>query len=252
VCTRPAAGWRLCRGFGARATTQAGLGRTFLPETVDDYEIGVKADWRPGGAFLRTNLAVFYADYDDIQRLLTDITTVPVTTVTANAGNAVIQGAELEVLFRPLSWLEFSGFYAFTDAEFKEFRNPFDNTDLSGSPFARAPENIFGASARVHLPISANIGEVSVGVSYYYQDDYSANDNYNPATSPQDSYELVNLNGEWNRFLGSPVDLLFFVNNALDEEYTTSVLGIGAATVNSAVASEPRTYGVRLRFNFGS
>lgn len=238
-------------GFGARATTQAGLENTFNPETVDDFELGMKADWRLGDAFLRTNIALFYAEYDDIQRLLTDVTTIPVTTVTANAGNARIQGAELEVLFRPTRWLELTGFYAYTDAQFLEFRNPFDNTDLSNAPFARAPENIFGASARVDLPIAASLGEASVGVSYYYQDEYSSNDSFNPAISPQTSYELVNLNGEWNGALGSPVDLLFFVNNVFEEEFTTSVLGIGFAQVNSAVVNEPRTYGVRLRYSFG-
>jgi iron complex outermembrane receptor protein len=101
------------------------------------------------------------------------------------------------------------------------------------------------------LPIPASAGEASLGVSYYYQDDYSANDNFIAAISWQDSYELVNVNGEWSGVFGSPVDLLFFVNNALDEEYTTSVLGISPTTIVSATPSEPRTYGVRLRYNFG-
>jgi iron complex outermembrane receptor protein len=238
-------------GYGARASTEAGLARTFEPETVDDIEFGVKADWNLGGAFLRTNVAVFYADYQQIQRLLTDVTTIPVTTVTANAGGARIQGAEFEWLLRPNSWLEFSGFWAYTDAEFTDFRNPFDGTDLSNAPFARAPENIIGASVRVDIPIPESLGELNVGASYYYQDEYSGNDNFNPATSWQAAYDLVNLNGEWSGAFGSPVDVVLFVNNALDEEFTTSVLAIGAATVNSAVVNEPRTYGVRLRYNFG-
>ena len=238
-------------GFGARASTEAGLARTFEPETVDDFELGVKADWHFNGAFVRTNLAVFHASYDNIQRLLTDITTTPVTTVTANAGNARIQGAELEWIVRPTSWLEFSGFYAYTDAEFLEFENPFDGTDLSNAPFARAPENIASVSARVDLPIAESLGEANVGVSYYYQDSYSANDSFNPATSMQSAYELVNLTGEWNHAFGSPVDVLLFVNNVLDEEYTTSLLSIGATTVNSAYINEPRVYGVRLRYGFG-
>ena len=57
--------------------------RTFRPETVDDVELGVKADWRMGDMFLRTNLAAYYAKYNDIQRLLSDPTVLPPTTVRA-------------------------------------------------------------------------------------------------------------------------------------------------------------------------
>ena len=79
-------------GFGARAATEQGLERTFEPETVDDIELGAKVDWSIGGRqALRTNLALFYSDYQDIQRLLTDPNTVPVTTVTTNAGKAEIK-----------------------------------------------------------------------------------------------------------------------------------------------------------------
>ncbi|MGE0742505.1 MAG: TonB-dependent receptor [Hyphomonadaceae bacterium] len=237
-------------GFGARATTEAGLSRTFEPETVDDFEIGVKADWRLGGMFVRTNIAGFFAEYTDIQRLLTDPTTIPVTTVTTNAGEAEIHGVELEFLIRPTDWLEFSGFYAYTETDFVEFIAP-DGTDLSNAPFARAPRNISGASVRVDLPLEPSLGDASVGVSYYHQDRYSANDNFIPAIHWQEGYDLFNFNGEWNGAMGSPVDVLFFVNNAFENEYTTSVLAIGAATVNSATPAEPRTYGIRLRYNFG-
>ncbi|HVY86777.1 MAG TPA: TonB-dependent receptor [Caulobacterales bacterium] len=239
-------------GFGARASTQVGLSRNFLPETVNDIELGMKADWHPANTFLRTNLAVFYEDYTDIQRLLTDPTTLPVTTVTANAGGAKIKGAELEWLFRPTSWFEFSGFWAYTDASFTDFQNPFNPADhsLSNAPFARAPKNIESASARVDLPVPASVGDANIGVSYFHQDRYSANDTFNAAYSWQEAYDLVNVNGEWNHVFGSNVDLLFFVNNAFDNTYTTALLQI-TPTVNSAIPSEPRTYGVRLRYNFG-
>jgi iron complex outermembrane receptor protein len=91
-----------------------------------------------------------------------------------------------------------------------------------------------------------------VGVSYYHQDRYSSNDNFNPAISWQEGYDLVNLNGEWNGIFGSGADLLVFVNNVFENEYTTQVLGIGAATINSATPAEPRVWGVRLRYRLGA
>ncbi|MGD9979080.1 MAG: TonB-dependent receptor [Hyphomonadaceae bacterium] len=236
-------------GFGARSATEAGLRRVFTPEIVNDIEFGVKADWRFGGQFLRTNLALFYADYQDIQRLLSDPTLTPPQTVTTNAGEATIQGAELELLYRPTEWLEFTGFYAYTDAEFTEFIAP-NGADLSIFPFARAPENIAGASVRVDLPIPANLGEANVGVRYFHQDSYSTSDSFIPGVTVDEARDVFDVVAEWDNVFGTNAGLAFFVNNAGDNDYSTGVLALGATTVNSASPGEPRTYGVRLRYSF--
>src|SRR6202012_5841977 len=39
-----------------------------LPEYITDYEVGLKSDWRLGGMPMRTNAAVYYAKYTNIQR----------------------------------------------------------------------------------------------------------------------------------------------------------------------------------------
>lgn len=243
-------------GFGARASTQAGLSRTFEPETVDDIEVGLKADWHIGDTFLRTNLALYQADYQDIQRLLSDPAVLPVTTVTTNAGQAEISGAEFDFLFRPTSWMEFSGFYAYTNAEFTEFRAPCAPTpclgaDLSVNPFARAPENIAGASLRVDLPTPASFGASNVGVSYYHVDEYSANDSYIAGVTVDEGRDIVDFTAEVDRLLGSNLGVVFYVDNVFDNDYGMQILGFGAATVNSATPGQPRTYGVRLRYSFG-
>lgn len=238
-------------GFGARAATEAGLRRTFQPETVDDVEVGVKADWRFGnGAFLRTNLAVFYADYQDIQRLLTDPTTIPITTVTVNAQQASIKGGEFEFLFRPVQSFELSGFWSYTDAEFDEFIAP-GNIDLSSSPFARAPKNVYSLSARYTPTIPANLGsELSFGASWFHTDSYVDNDTFNvTAISPE--YELLNLNMDWRNVYGTDASLGFYINNALDEEYDFGLLNIYTSLgFNSRTPGDPRTYGVRLKYEF--
>lgn len=238
-------------GFGARASTEAGLGRTFLPEIVDDIEFGVKADWDLGGASLRTNLAVFHANYDDIQRLLTDSTTLPVTTVTANAGKATITGAEFEFVFEPTDLVQISGFVSQLDATFDEFID-FSGNDLSGNPFARAPELTYSLTGRFILPVvDASSGELSVGATYYYNDGFSGNDNFDPLQNV-DSYELINLRADWRSFMGSDLDLGVFVRNAADEEYSYVGLGLASALAfNSRTPQEPRTYGVELRYHFG-
>jgi len=236
-------------GFGARASTEAGLRRTFRPETVDDVELGVKADWRMGDMFLRTNLAAYYAKYNDIQRLLSDPTVLPPTTVTTNAGKARIWGVEADILFRPVSMLELSANYAYTNAKFTEFIYP-DGSDHSNDPFARAPRNVYTLGARLIAPLDSSQGDASIGISYYHTDDYIGNDTYVPVYTDADGYNLVNLDASWNRVMGSGFDLALYVNNLTKTKYEFLLINLDSLGYTSHTPGLPRTYGVTLRYHF--
>lgn len=238
-------------GFGARASTEAGLRRTFKPETVDDIELGAKVDWTVGGRrALRTNVAIFHSDYKDIQRLLTDVTTVPVTTVTTNAGKAKIKGAELEATWQITDALEFSGWYAYTNADFTSFIAP-DGRDLSIFPFSRAPKNVSSVALSYTLPIDPSQGTLTVGASYWKTSDYSSNDDYHPSVMVK-GYSLLNLRADWRNAFGSPVDLGVFVRNAADEDYNLAVLNIYTSLgFDARTPGKPRTYGLKVTYNFG-
>src|SRR3546814_9506751 len=95
-------------GFSLRSSTQLLLSTPFKPETVDDVELGLKADWRFGDSFLRTNFAAFISDFKDIQRVQLNPNTIPLQNVTTNAAKARIKGFEAEVTFRPIQPLTFS------------------------------------------------------------------------------------------------------------------------------------------------
>jgi iron complex outermembrane receptor protein len=67
-----------------------------------------------------------------------------------------------------------------------------------------------------------------------------------------EGYSLVNLRADWTGIFGSKVDLGAYVRNALDEEYTLEVLNLYAALgFDGRTIGEPRTYGVRVTYNFG-
>lgn len=238
-------------GFGARATTEAGLRRTFEPEIVDDIEVGLKADWRfDGGAFLRTNLALYHSEYKDIQRLLQDNTVIPITTVTANAQKARIKGGEFEFLFRPVMWFEMSGFWSFADAEFKKFIDP-NGVDLSATAFSRTPKNTYSLSARLTPEIPDSLGsELSFGVSYFNSNGFVDNDGAAP-TQITYAYDLVNLNAELRNVRGTKATIGLYVNNALNEKYDFAMLDVFSSLGFSArTPGDPRTYGVRLKYEF--
>lgn len=248
-------------GFGARAGTEAGLSSTFNAETVTDFEVGTKNDFMLGGRPLRLNLALYQADYDDIQRLLLNPELTPPTTASVNAGKATIRGGELELTFLPFDDLQISGFYSYTDASYDEFEDcgtpdPTTTngcTDRSDQPFARAPENIYSLTVRYAIPVASNVGEPGLQLNYFHTDGYSASDTYAPEQSIE-GYELVNFRADWRGVLGSSFDLGFSVKNLLDEEYalpfgdvyTPAVLGVVGHT-----AGEPRTYLFDIKYRFG-
>ena len=154
----------------------------FEPETVDDVEIGLKADWFPGDTSLRTNLAFYYSDYQDIQRLISRTVTLvsgtsqSVTTI-ENAADATIYGAEFEFTFLPTENLELSGFYNYLNASYDEFISP-TLGDISHFPLANTPENTYSATVRYTLPLPESVGAVSVQGNYWWTDDYTWSDAY--------------------------------------------------------------------------
>lgn len=239
--------------FSPRADTPTAFATTADPEIVDDIEFGAKADWGfANGMSLRTNMALYYAKYDDIQRLITDPTTIPVSTVAANAGDARIMGGELEFTFLPTANVELSGFVSYTDAEFKEFADPFSGADLSGNPFARAPEWIGSISGRYTLPLDAAVGDVYVQANYWYHGEYSANDTVSPNTA-MSSFSLINGRIGWDSVYGTPLDLGIWVKNAADKKYDFSVLTLETALgFASSTPGDPRTWGLDLTYRFGA
>ena len=239
-------------GFGARATTQAGLERTFSPEVVKDIEFGTKADWHfDNGMSARTNLAIYKSKYSDIQRLLQDPTAIPITTVAVNAGKAEIDGAELELTFLPIQSLELSGFYSYTHAKFVKFDAP-DGSDLSHQPFARAPQNVYSLTARYTLPLDPAIGDVSMQANYWHTSGYSASDSYDP-TVMMPGYGLWNLRADWKSVFGSNFDTSLYVNNAANKKYEfATILLVNSIGFNSHTPGEPRTVGLELKYRFGA
>jgi iron complex outermembrane receptor protein len=86
----------------------------FDPEELESYELGVKSDLFD--RTLRINASVFYSEYTDVQLTLASCPQYGVglpCAVVANAGDAEVKGAELEVNYRPIPGLSIDGSYSF-------------------------------------------------------------------------------------------------------------------------------------------
>jgi iron complex outermembrane receptor protein len=141
-------------GFNGRASTPTSLG-PYQPETVDAYEIGLKADWLDRR--LRTNIALFQTDYNDKQEETVQPTAPPFSfinpqeTVVANAAGARIKGVEFELTAVPTDSLTVSASASYLDARYRRFlrdvNGDFVPDDVSDLNLRRAPDWSFSVGA---------------------------------------------------------------------------------------------------------
>lgn len=111
------------RGYRSGGISEAPSGdfEIFAPETVDNYELGLKIDaWDQR---LRVNAALFYSNYND--RQLTTIVinqrTQSLAPATFNAPESSIRGLEVETVLLPYKGLELLLNLSFNKGEIKRF-----------------------------------------------------------------------------------------------------------------------------------
>jgi iron complex outermembrane recepter protein len=215
------------------------------PETVDNYEVGVKSTFLDQR--LRVNVAAFWMDYSDLQQLrLADVAGAVARTVQANAAESTIRGVELEGSARVLDSLSADWSYAYLDARYDEY--VFDETaDFSGNRLPRAPEH--AASLALNYSRSLPIAELAGRVAYAWRDSFffeSDNNEINQATDERAlgllDASLAVARGAWS--------LTFWGTNLTNAAYRTHILAWGANEALGETFAAPRTLGVRLAAEF--
>jgi iron complex outermembrane receptor protein len=252
--------------------------RTFEPEKVDNFEVGMKTSYGNDirGTF---NVAAFYNDFSDQQLQFgfdakVDPATgasapVAPTTAIINAGKSRIYGAEVDASIAPLDGLTFELSYTYLKAEIRKIEavNTVDpnyqaaTSELEpGSPLALSPENKYSLSANYTLPLPGDIGRLRFGATFVHTDEQLTTYAYqDPALrtlfggdlGTLDARDLLSLNASWESIAGTPVDVSAFATNVTGEKYYNFVPGLATSGSEFAVLGEPRMYGVRLRYRFG-
>jgi iron complex outermembrane recepter protein len=251
--------------------------RTFDPEELDNYELGIKTsfDGVISGTF---NVGAFYNELTDQQLQIGfsagvdeqgNTSGVAPTTGIANAGESRIYGAEVEASVIPLEGLVVNLSYTWLDTEIREIEDiettdplyQADNAQIEpGSPVWQSPDHQLTLSTDYTLPLDHSLGRISLGLTYVYIDEQLTTYVYeNPEVlaiygenlGKLPSIDLVNANINWTGVAGLPVDLAIFGTNLTDEEYYGFVPGLGANGLETAVLGQPRMYGLRLRYRFG-
>lgn len=260
-------------GFNTRAKDDATL-QPFDEENVLTYEVGYKADHEVAGMSLRSNIAVYLQNYEDIQNTVSFYEGAMLVTRTENAAEAEISGFEVELTLQATPNLAFNLSYSQVNAEYKKRFDLIgtEQVDTSNAPFSYLPEQTLSASVSYDLPIDQQFGQLSVMVSAYWQDSMITHPKYKQLGmlpgrtgstwsetdiafardySAVDSYTVWNARLDWRSVMGSSVDFAAFINNATDEEYVMGGLNVLDSGGYSAYHyGDPRTIGASVRYNF--
>lgn len=227
--------------------------RRFDPEIVTDYELGFKKDWRIGEMLLRTNGAVYYQDYVDIQRFVAIEN--PTDVAVFNAAGAEIPGAEFDVLLVPTPGLNLSASVSIIKPKYTDFHTA--QGDFTHNRLAQVPESQFTLGVHYDLPVPSSLGEMRVGADYYHQGEVYFTDTtqgaaFGPdASQKQDAYGLLNFRADWDRINNTNVGASFYIQNALAEEYHTyGIILYPSLGYNAATVGDPRVFGFELRYSW--
>ncbi|MEZ5736080.1 MAG: TonB-dependent receptor [Novosphingobium sp.] len=238
-------------GFTGRIGVPADGDTPYNPEKVDTFEVGLKADFLD--RHLRTNLALFYTNYRDMQiaQIYFDSATNVQGNRILNAAKSEIKGFELEVQAVPVDGLTLRGSLAYLDTKYKDFLY-FDPvaatfTQLRGLPLQNAPkwQAGFGANYTYHMNDGARI-VADASYSYTAKKFYTS-----IVDSPRSEVQPMHYIDATLTFYSK--DDQFSVGlwgkNLADKRYISTVYD-SPGYMGIVGYAPPRQYGVSVGFNF--
>jgi iron complex outermembrane receptor protein len=235
----------------------------FKPEYVDMYELGLKVDALD--MRLRTNIAIFYQEYTDIQLTTTRPDPsfgIPLPAI-ENAGKAEMKGVEIEYTVLPTDNLRFMGSVAYLDAKFKEYLSEVPDPngggqieiDRSDEPMPRAPEWTAYISVDYNINTSS-MGTITPNFLVRYADKtYGGFDR--PSFFVEDYISIpaktfFDARITWD-LPDQRTTLIAWCKNLADtdDHEQGGVPVVGVARTTTMGYAPPRTYGIDLIYRFG-
>ena len=234
-------------GFNGRVGNLVEAREPYDPETVDNFEIGIKSEWLENR--LRVNANVFYLEYDDKQEelQLPDDNDTGQKTVVTNAASATLQGVELDIQAFLGDGLSLRANLGYLDSEYDDFQYTDlngDIVDLSNLEFRRAPDWTGSFDATYEFDLGS--GTMWMRGAYHYIGEHFVNVTNVPELENDEQHIFdASVNYSINGFTFS-----LFGRNLTDED--GYIHGYDVAGLWSYAATRPpRTYGFEMIYNFG-
>lgn len=222
------------------------------PETVDNYEIGLKGS--AFGGLMNFSSAIFYSEYTD-QQVTTQVPAgANVASFVDNVGSSTIYGAEFEATVFLADNLTAFMSLGYLEASFDEFirfnigTGQFENIS-DQVVFQNAPQWSGYLGATWTNPVFG--GELAVTPAISYRSSYNQFEFPN-ALLDEDGYTLVDLTAIWNSPNGN-WSLALAGRNLTDETYRIGGYNFaGALFDNSIIAfyGPPRTYTATITLRY--
>ena len=245
-------------------------------ETNINYELGYKAEFLD--RTLRFNTAIFYSDFDDIQRnqvvpYTNSAGTPAQETLTVNAGKSSVYGVEVEATWLVNERLTLKGSLGILEAEYDKFEfDPQPNNpatgivDFSGLDIPFASPVQVNLDATYELPLTGG-SSLTFNANVNYQDEAetspfdslaSGGGSFlaprpevvvrQPTNTQIEERTMVNANVTWR-----DAEQRYYVT-AYGRNLTDKTKRVGANSVaflwNFTVYGPPREYGIRVGVNF--
>ncbi|WP_246605122.1 TonB-dependent receptor [Aquisediminimonas sediminicola] len=236
-------------GFTGRISNATDGSTPFDPETVDTFEVGLKADFLDRR--LRTNFAAFMTNYRDMQvaQIGYDSVRREQYNRILNAGKAEIKGFEAEITAVPTEGLTLRGSLAYLDAKYKTFDYVENGTsyNLKGYDLQDAPKwsSTLGINYSYALPNDARI-VADASWSYTAKKFYTAIRD-TPRSTVQATYlidALLTYHAPDDKYTVG-----LWGKNLLDKRYIATVYD-SPGYMGLTGYAPPRQYGVSVGVNF--
>lgn len=263
-------------GYNGLAPTKQLAELSFKPETVKNWEVGVKASLFENK--LQANLNYFIMDFVDLQLRSRVVPAVNAAgarqsasafVTTLNVGEAEISGFEFELLFKPIQNFSVSASVSTLTTEvvkydpgpltavFEGLPAPANDTHRNllpttlflqpGSHLPRSPELNWNIGAEYVIPMGPGELELAGGVYYTHSLYYDVNE---PATSLEPSHALFNARITWAAHNNWSVSL--WGKNLGDKTYRSHVQAIRAGRAAVTQYANPMTWGATFQMEFGN
>ena len=249
---RFAQGYRAGGIQGTARTISSLFSLTYQPETVNSYEVGIKADWLDKR--LRTNLTLFNNDYKDLQRNISFFTPGP-TQIITNAASATIKGVELEATYVPTDNLTLHVTGGYLHTQYHNYLGflasgsfptgfDYDRSLNDQQKFPYAPRWTLDAGFD-YTHDWGSYGVTVLSMDYDWRSDFNLNDQTIPLAD-QPSYGLANLSLRWEPPSGK-YSITAYGRNVFSKDYRTYLV-----PSLSPVGTEgmPATWGIQFAANF--
>lgn len=219
------------------------------PETVDNFEIGMKSEWLDGR--LRANVSAFVMNYKDKQ----EEQSVPVSggtgqqTLVVNAAEASIQGLEVDFSWLVNAYFTLEGNLGLLDSEYDKLEDPALSLDLSYLDLRRAPDLTAAVVPVLTFPLGS--GQIIARAALRYVDDMELTF----LNSPQSSVDAHSVLDASVTYAMGDLKVSLWGLNLTEDDSWTQAYDVGtnpafAGLWTYSAIRPPRTYGAVVSFDF--